>query len=83
MRRKALQAVVALCKHAPHGPHPPHAAAAAKQLADAVLPHLLAHLSAPPDSPLAQDDARQVSISVSMSVCCLSRLVTSNACQAG
>lgn len=61
VRRKALQALAALCDHAPLGDEAGHAVQAAKQLVNAVWPHLLAYLSAPPDSPLASEEARQVS----------------------
>lgn len=60
VRRKALQAMDALSKHAPQSSGSLHALSAAKKLLDAAMPHLLALVSAPPDSPLAADGASQV-----------------------
>ncbi|KAK9826450.1 hypothetical protein WJX81_008142 [Elliptochloris bilobata] len=57
VRRKALQAVDALSKHAPHTDGP--ALEAARHLVNALLPNLLAVVSAPPDTTLASDNARQ------------------------
>jgi len=47
VRNKALQALAQLCEHMPQAGSAPHAVKAAKTLLEAVLPHLLALLSAP------------------------------------
>ena len=60
VRRKALQALDALSKRAPQADSSLHAVSAARSLLDAALPHLMAIVSAPPDSPLASDGAWQV-----------------------
>ena len=60
VRRKALQALDALCKHAPQSDSSLHAVLAARSLLHAALSNLLAILLAPPASTLASDGAWQV-----------------------
>ena len=60
MRRKALQAVDALSKRALQSSGSPHALSAARSLLGAAMPHLLALILAPPDSPLATSGKTQV-----------------------